>query len=199
MPPLPVIANVYRVFLHWNDGAGQNAGNVIHIKSTSGSPTVAEIESAIDTAVDAGMWGPVSNGFAVDDVAVTPLDGTSATEHFSTGEPAKWTGNVAGQAIPQVAAIVKFTTTETGRSKRGRVFLPAISESVVDLGALDSAVATNTGAAWSEFNTDLGTDAIAPCELVVASYKLATALAITGISCELQTGTQRRRQQRNRV
>lgn len=199
MPALPVITDVFRVALNWTDGAGQNAVNVIHL-DCGGSADATAVMELLDDVVASNLWPSVATGCHVNEVAITPLDGSSATQHFTPGTPGNWTGG-AGSAEyePQIAAIVKLTTAHRGRSHRGRIYLPFTAESVVSKGALDSTIAGDLTTAWTAFGAALGTDPTTPSSFVVASYKLASADAVVSFFGETETGTQRRRQGRNRA
>lgn len=195
--PLPVIAQTYRCALHWTTGQ-QSAVNVIHIRTDAAGVTPAAVFTLLDTHVDTGMWNPVTTAAQIDDVGITPLDGVSGTSHFATGGVAKWSGNSAGEWVPSTAVIVKFGTGLRGRSHRGRIFLPLISEATISQGFITSAQAAALGAQWDDFRTDISADATTPSALVIASYKLATVDLVTVSTGELLVGTQRRRQSRLR-
>jgi hypothetical protein len=198
MPALPVIADTFRIAMHWTDGAGQNAVNVIHTKSAA-SAVASDVMELLDDTVTSNMWPSVATGCHVDDVAITPLDGTSATAHFSPGTPGNWTGG-AGSAEyePQISVIVKLTTLHRGRSFRGRVYLPFTAESVVSKGAVDPTIAGDITTAWQTFVGALESDPTTSSSLVVASYKLAVATDVISVLGEAEAATQRRRQGRNR-
>jgi len=191
--PYPTISNVYRVALKWQgSGVTRPAVNVMHIRKASSSALAVWTE--VDAKVTAAMWGHTAAGTSVYEVDVTPLDGTSATAQYATGSPAKWTGSAAtSDVIPQVACIAKLGTATRGRSFRGRLFLPFLCEGVTFYGTIQASTITSMQAAWNTFFAALTADSY---ELVVASYKLSSATAVTGVVIENRTGTQRRRQQR---
>lgn len=195
MPALPVIADVYRCALHWTNSSGGDAVNVIHVKAASQVSTVL-IFNVLDAHVTAAMWDWVAATAVVDDVAVTPLDGVTGTDHFSTGSPAKWTGGGLGQALPQVAGIIKLTTGFRGRSHRGRIFIPFIGEGETATGTLIDVAAVQ--AAWSAFEDAVELDGTTPVTMGVASYKLGTFTATSSVFAEPKTATQRRRMSRLR-
>lgn len=198
MAALPVITDVFRCALNWQESGGQVATNVIHIKDESGAATASTIMTALDNAAAGGMWACVVPTAQVVDVGITPLDGTTATQHFTPPTPSHWTGQNGTQFVPQVSAIVKLSTGDRGRSKRGRIFLPFIAESSIANGVLDSTQAAAMQTEWNDFQDDLGAGTPS-CLLVVASYKLGTATtAIEPIQVEGILGTQRRRQGRLR-
>lgn len=191
MPPLPVIANTYRCALLWQHADGSHAVNVIHV--TLSSSTAASIFTLLDSNVDAALWECIPPNASIHQVDITPLDGTTATQSFPTGSPAKWSGGSgAEEYIPQASSLVKLTTATRGRSHRGRIFLPYVGEGNQVNGTLDAGQVATWQASWTEFLEDLGG------ALVVASYKLSSVSSVTSVLCENKTATQRRRQSRNR-
>lgn len=196
MAGLPTIADTYRVALNWaSPGAGLTATNVIHIRK-SGSDAVA-IASLLDGIVVSGLWGVQSDATGIATVDVTPLDGSGATYELSTGMPAKWKGaNASAEFAPQVAALIKLTTSLRGRSYRGRIFLPWVCEPAMSSGRLITGALTPLQGAWTAFRSNLITNT---AELVVASYKHSTAEAVQTCHAESWTATVRRRNQRSSV
>jgi len=95
--------------------------------------------------------------------------------------------------IPQVSALVKLTTNERGRSKRGRIFLPWVNEGIADQGTLTSTRQTAMQSAWNTFISDMSTN---NCPVVVASYKLASSAIVQTLFVESLLATQRLRQPR---
>ena len=86
-------------------------------------------------------------------------------------------------------------TAKRGRSYRGRIYLPFITESSLSDGSLTGTIASDLQEIWEDFMEGLVTLGV---PLVVASYKHATAELVTGTSCLAAVGTQRRRQSRVR-
>lgn len=198
MAHLPVIAHTFRCALNWTESGGQTAANVIHIFDQSGTATAANIATALDNAAAGGMWACVVPTASVTDIGITPLDGTTATQHFTPATPSHWVGQNGTQFVPQVAVIVKLSTGLRGREHRGRVFLPFVAESSINDGFLDSTQATAMTSDWNDFQDDLNTST-PNALLVVASYKLATQdTVIEPLTVETVLATQRRRQGRLR-
>lgn len=198
MPALPVIANTFRVALNWRTSGGQIAANVIHIETAASGKLASDVDEVIEDAVGSGLWLSASNSAQVTDIAITPLDGTSATQHFTPGTPAAWTGGQAGDFSPASSAIVKFTTLLRGRSFRGRFYTPFTGESVMSDGMLDGTTAASMTTEWNSFMANLQGDPTTPCGIVVASYKHAVATDIVAFNVEGVLATQRRRQGRLR-
>jgi len=190
--PLPIITNIYRVALIWTGPSGQHAVNVMHFSRASSSASA--VASAIDASVTSAMWTDIQNGWSVNQLQVTPLDGSSATFLLAvTG--AKWTGTTAGDFVPGASAIVSLRTGLRGRSHRGRIFRPGIAEASMSNGQLTTGSVATTQTAWNTFLTTVTTAGATP---VVASYLHQTADSVTSYLCELVLGTQRRRQSRLR-
>lgn len=198
MPALPVIADTYRVALNWLSSTGQIAANVIHIRTRASGHTAGDVMENLDDNAGSNLWLSCSSSAVVKDVAITPLDGSSATVHFSPASPGAWTGGQAGDFSPATSAIVKLTTSLRGRSHRGRIFLPFTGESVMSDGVLDSTTAASMNTEWTAFAGVIGADADTPMDIVVASYKLAQANIVDFFNVEGLLATQRRRQGRLR-
>jgi hypothetical protein len=197
MPPLPTITNVFRVALTWTESGGQHAVNVMHIRDDSGGHGAGQLMTALDAHITANQWLTVVNTAVVTDVAITPLDGSSATQHFNPATPAHWTGGNPPDFSPASAAVIKLTTALRGRSHRGRLFLPFVSENIMSNGVLNSTTAANVSTAWVAFDTAMTSNA-PPWSLGVASYKLSQFNQSTDPVCEIILATQRRRQGRLR-
>lgn len=178
--------------------------NVMHISTSAAGVAAAAVFEVLDDSVVTQLWNTQSNGAAVQNVAITPLDGASATGVFPTGAPARWSGGTGGDFVPASATIVKLSTLSRGRANRGRLFLPYTCETSVSDGFLSNADVVTMTAAWTALQTALLADADTPCQIVVASYDRAHAGAgahastVTTLAVEAAQGTQRRRQQRNR-
>lgn len=194
MAPLPVIADTFRVALHWIHPEGGHAVSVIHMRAPS--MTADDVWTAFDAHVAKEMWNAVSNLATIDVVRITPLDGTSVTLEHHPPAAAKYTGNSTGEAIPQMAAIIKFLTALRGRSHRGRIFLPFVAESGQNTGTLDDGQVAAMQSGWVTFRAAMALEGIT---LVVASYKLVSATDVDISIAEQFTGTQRRRMQRLRA
>lgn len=190
MATYPVIEDVYRCALKWSDGSGHTAVNVIHVKQAGVDS--ATIFADLDANVTVTMWGYVTDDFHVTEVAITPLDGVSATTVFPTGSTSKWRGSATSDFIPASCSLVHLGTDLRGRSHRGRIYLPYLAEGQQAKGVLAPAGLATWQAAWDTFR--LGLTAL----LVVASYKLAVATEVTQTYCEPVAATQRRRQSRLR-
>jgi hypothetical protein len=184
---------VFRVALTWIETtSGQIAVNVIHTLH-AGSTAAAEA-AVVDAAAPTTMQRIATSGAIVQDIAVTPLDGTSATVHRAT-TGGGWGGQMSGDWIPNASPVISLQTGLRGRSHRGRVYLPFCAETAISDGRLVSPNSANLVTSWIAFQANLVS---AGSQLVVASYKTSSAHAVTGITCLAAVGTQRRRQTRVR-
>lgn len=193
MPPLPVIADTYRCALKWVDGAtGQIAVNVMHIQKAGTS--AAAVATELDTKCPVNFGVASVTSASVRSLAITPLDGASATYQVDTTN-AHWTGSQSGDFVPSAAAVVGITTAKRGRSYRGRLFIPFVAEAVIADGLINSTIASELRGAWNTYFGDLFADGF---KSGVASYKLAHFEG-GAIAHVLEAyGTQRRRQERVR-
>jgi len=150
----------------------------------------------LNDTVASGLWGLQQTSATIIAVDITPLDGVHATQTFIPDTPGDWHGGQGGDFAPQVAVMVKFQTANRGRSFRGRLFLPFTAEASIGQGHVTSGDLGATQTAWEDF-----ADALIAVDLhlVVASYKLESAEDVTTVTVEGETGTQRRRQERNRT
>jgi hypothetical protein len=189
VPPLPVIDNVYRVAFNWTNGSA-HAVNVMHFLDTT--HTVTELVGLLGSDVQTDQFDVLHEDWSAPTCSVTPLDGSSSTTEHAL---ANWSGVQSGDYVPQVAAIVKYTTLKRGRSYRGRTFLPGVAEAASGNGKLNGSSFTLMSTAWPAYHTALAGHGV---NLVIASYKHSTADLVTSVLVELETGTQRRRMERLR-
>lgn len=189
MPPLPVIANVYRVTFNWETSGGLAAHNVMHFRAPS--KTADDVFDDIDGQMDFGLWDTVFTGATIASLDILKLDGTSPTQIFPTDLSAKWKGNGGSQFNAlQVCGLIKLGTTQRGPRGRGRVFLPFTSEQGVTNGFIDADVANSCTISWGTFLLGM---AAAGSHVCVASYVHADSHDVTRTECERRTATQRRR------
>lgn len=189
MAPLPVIPDVFRATLNWRSSSGRNAHNVMHFQAPSLDSL--GVATALTTHIKRAMWDWTSGTYLITTIDVIPLDGTTAGVTQPTGEGLPFTGGGQGEAIVQVAGIVKFTTGHRGRSGRGRIYIPAVGEGEQNAGVMIDVATVQT--AWQVFQNDMS-DAL--CPMVVASYKDVAAREIINITAESICATQRRRLRR---
>jgi hypothetical protein len=195
MPPLPVIADTFRVALLWNGIAPVNPVNVFHVHDNSGTATASDVNDEISNQAAANMWLCLPDAMAVGLLRITPLDGTSPTVDFTPNVASRFEGQQAGQYSPQVACLEKFTTDRRGPANRGRMFLGPVSEGVQVDGVYGGAGLGLQQTAWENFVSGMTTAGFPLC---VASYKHGTQRAILAVATESTFATQKRRQNRLR-
>jgi hypothetical protein len=165
MVALPVIAGIHRVAFQWRAAAtGPFAVNVMHFYNPASDPD--GLKTALDTNVTANMWVGASTATVIYQIAITPLDGTSATRLYTvTGT--KWAGpSTPGDMIPAASIVVSLKTLERGRRRRGRIYLPFPIEGLCSNGVYTASLTTNQ-AAWDTFRSAMKT---ANWPLHVVSY-----------------------------
>jgi hypothetical protein len=191
MPPLPVIADVFRVTLDWITPGGIPCHNVMHFEAPS--KTSAQVFAALDSHVTASMWSTIATTAHVFNVDVLPLDGSSPTSSFAVaGAPAKWSGNGGSDWTSRApAAIIKQGTGARGPSRRGRVFLPFTTEQDISQGTIDPAVVGAVTTGWVTFANAMAVSGVA---LGVASYTHSSWHQTVDVALHNTLGTLRRRQ-----
>jgi len=195
--PLPTIPDCFRIAIDWKEDHGFTATNVIHVLAPASDETA--VATLVVSSFNANMWNTVYTNAFIDEVVVTKLDGTPDGQVFGgvfVGAHAPvggFNGSGGSQSIPQGCALVKLATAATGRSGRGRVFLPWLGESSQDGGAILGVNQTNTTSGWVDFSNALVAGSMA---LAVASYKHSTASQVLNLACESRSATQRKRQHR---
>jgi hypothetical protein len=183
MPALPVISNVFRTVLLWNQAHGLAPRNVLHFRGSPG--TGAGLASALDTNFADAMWDLVQQDWAFTAVGITPLDGSTAEAIFPVTAQGSTTN---GDWNWQVAAAVSIRTAQRGPRGRGRVYLGPVAESRVSSGIFSTGPATIT--AWNDFADAMAGDGY---DLGVASYVHSDFHPATRIAMDLVPATQRRR------
>lgn len=189
--PEPIIANVLRSVWNWSHPNAGTAVNVVHWRRQAGE-TEADLAAALTSNVASGMFESVNGDADCTSFDIKFLDGASAAQSF----PNTWSGGAGTTGvIPASSCIVKLITAFSGRSHRGRIYLPMVDESIQLNGQFTFTIATmQTG--WETFVTSMAADGF---DLVVASYLLETADDVTSLLVESSAATQRRRQTRVRV
>jgi hypothetical protein len=195
MPPLPTIANVFRI--RWiftrTDLAHPLPTNVFHVLAASGA-TEADVADSLNAAwavpTLGHMIGPLPTTLSPTAMGITELNGTSAEQIEAVTVVASGSGS--GNVIPNQAAVVSFHTPQRGARGRGRIYLGPTTEDQVNDGKLDSASAAQLLDGWGDFIAALPGQSPS-LELVVASYVHADQHAVTSHRVDSIVGTQRRR------
>lgn len=193
MPPLPTIANTFRVTLDWTTQHGIRPVNVFHVHSASSDVLAigADIQNAMVVPSPLALFKCMQSDFTIPSFSILPLDGSTATVTIAAS--GQGGGGGSGQLVPAAAGVVSFHTAQRGARGRGRMYVGPCTETVISDGALDTTVQTQMLSAWGDFLTALptGTEGVT---MVVASYVHADQHAITNIRVDTLIGTQRRRQ-----
>lgn len=192
MPPLPVIAGIFRVTLNWNSDGGITPRNVLHIQTATGDEE--EVADALHTALVANVDAVqmISINYAVVTYDVLKLDGSSATVTVNAPDDDA-RGGASGQIMPSTATVLSMRTAQRGPRGRGRLYLGPAAEGLADAGYVPLTQRSTTPAAWQALNEDLLASPIA-AGIYVASYVHGTAVPVTSFSVRPPFGTQRRRQ-----
>jgi hypothetical protein len=177
--------------------SGKKTATVLHVLDTSTH------DSARATALGAAVQGWLASGdkamfhghFQWDSINILDLEtSTGISVVYATGFPV--TGTAGGDpAGGQVCAITTLTTGQRGRSYRGRVYWPAVSNSFINSAdgcTIDSDELANYDALITHLQTALG-GLSGSVNLAVASKKLLAAHAVTAHQTRTWIGTQRRR------
>lgn len=204
----------FHVAFHWSDGAQTAITTMSFQVDDSGS--AADLAEALDANWTANMTGDCADGSKVREFHITPYDGDSSPVPF-TSASGKWQGGTGGSWVPSVAEVVSFSTGSGDRRKRGRMFLPFITESSIANGFVTSGSDTTGTTAWNAFLLAMAADGFTPIVASTITHRTDTthnvdgsvtrgipiggALLPTGTVIERATfrqklGTQRRRQSR---
>jgi hypothetical protein len=183
MPPLPTIADTYRVTLNWNPAHGITPRNVLHFRKASSDE--ADLRDSLNSSFGDLMWEAVQQDWAFTSVDILKLDGSSATQTLAVDAQGSL---VSGDAIVEACCVISLRTAQRGSRGRGRVFLGPLPESKQSQGIWTAG--TTIGAAWASFADAMFVDS---WELVVASYVHADAHRVTSIHNDSVIGLQKRR------
>lgn len=185
----------------WN---GVPVSTVLHFSKAS--PVVADyialaLAVATEWAVD--ILVELSNDMVMGDVTVYDLSAEFAPKYVDSSKSGTAGGNVGDSWPNNTALIVSHRTNATGRSGRGRTYVPAISEIDESNGLLTTVKQTAMVTAWGDFITAVE---VGGWLFVVAQRFLNKVQLVTGVMRDVTTeilkrelGTQRRRQVRSAV
>jgi len=121
---------------------------------------------------------------------------------IETGPTFNWSGIVAGDAeagatSPQVCYLIHKQTAFGGRSGRGRMYLPGVTEGGVNpAGVILASIVTDLTTAVENFRERAETDLRPYVLLHNAGAPLSTPTIIESMVCDSQSATQRRRNRR---
>lgn len=133
MPPLPVITNGYLVTQHYvAAGELHDYVNVVMVVNATTGATHAQIAGKVAQSIASTFMTVIPSFITLGVTDVLPLDGTSAKETFAT--PAFGTAGSVGVTTPFPISVGQLVTLQTGlrgRSHRGRMYLPGLSNDYV--------------------------------------------------------------------
>lgn len=146
--PPQVVANAVQVRLLWLIQT-ETAFNVLNFRATSSVVVNQALADSLGTQIKpsfAAQWaGHVAAGSSLQKVGVRDLRVANQAEYVDSG--AAQNGGAAADALPpQDAVVVTLRTAKAGRSYRGRVYLPGLSE-LDNTSAGVTSTAANTAAA----------------------------------------------------
>lgn len=213
--PLPVLPDTFQAVFDWATPDGQTAKNVTYWAFTE-SGSADDLAAKLNANVDARQFHSMSSLAVAETVTIRAMNGVDAPQPFPLED---WTGTEGEEWIPQAACVLTLYTAVSGRSNRGRIYLPFTSESTVEDGRFIGDAATFVGLGWNQLLTDMAADGWV---MVVASLiehhthtvhnedhsvtrGVPTGDAdphtnpVTRIQQQVVVGTQRRRQSRLRV
>jgi hypothetical protein len=183
-----VIADTYACAYRFVLDSVQSAEWTFGVRTLSNDPEAiaANLEDSWDE-----LDGAISNQVALTSVAVTPLDGTSAT----TIIPSEKVGAFSGAPVTDsVAMVVTFRTGTAGRSHRGRAYIPGLATAALED---DSCTWKTSNVSGMKTDFEAWNAAILAAsetlEHVVISRVLEDAFGVVGYTARAKIGTQRRR------
>jgi hypothetical protein len=202
--PLPTIPGVVRAAFSGLVPGNQPWTNVLHCRYSGGasSPGDADI-TALDTLLTR-LWSGTAFGagsawfnncpgaVTLTKSSYTRLDATSLGLEFVKA----LTGTGGGSSLPsECAPVLTIRSNQRGRSHRGRIYLPPLNITSIDVsGQINATVRTAIQLQWSGLATALGGPTVAPFwELGVASYLLHVFTPSTLATMDQFVDVQRRR------
>lgn len=197
----PNLPSVSRVVCHYVGAtSGVRAINVFHVLSSGA--TNLDVFNRFSTAWTQSLMQHTTTDVRMGTIDITKLDNSTATESFST-VGTKFDGTVAGELVPNLCLLLKYTTGFRGLGGQGNTYAPFVAETLNANGRIPagSVAALQTG--WVTFVNTLTTQTI---PLQVVSYgrfdhpTLPDAPAVnhtvTAVTLNPVLATQRNRQSR---
>lgn len=189
------IGDVYRVAIEGIAPDNQAFANVLHYRHEV-TPLVGEVETMealgeriADTVLAECYLGMISTSASVTRIVVSNY----ATPKQGAEVVGPWSGEATGQPAPgQNSALFLFKTGILGRRYQGRMFAPALTESVYTGSALDSGYLAFAGI-WEENCIQLTTLGVTVWQQVVYSPTFDLKTPVTAVSIVPYVRTQRRR------
>lgn len=187
--------DVFRVAIEGTSPDGQDFANVLHYRQEVGAigDDLAVMENLAgrisNTVLDTTYLGMISTQAKVDRIVVTNYQ--DPKQGYELVGP--WNGEATGNPAPgQCTALFLFKTGTLGRRYQGRMYAPALTESVYTGSALDSGYMAFAGI-WAENCLQLETLGVTIFQQVVYSPTYSLKSPVTGVSIVPYIRTQRRR------
>lgn len=198
----PRVAQLIRIVLNWQTAFGP-AVNVMHVQDPGVGTTLTGIAALFEAefrkfilSTATGASAPVANYMhtgcdllRVDAIDWSVIDGAAGSVTPEPGIDGAGTQPEPGQ----ISIVVSWRTGFSGRSKRGRTFIPGIATSAATAGRINGTARDNIRLAAAQLISDLDTAGI---PLVIYSRKEPGSFtAVTAASVDDRFDVQRSRGQ----
>lgn len=184
----PYVAGAVRCDIRYQLTSGQHVQNVVFV-AKSETATFFEMADRLRSDWVGNIMPFLTSNVVLREVQLTDFSGPDGETWVVTDDTPG--GSSSAPMPPNVAIALSWRTGLTGRSNRGRTFLPGIGEDKVDGGGIIVAsFVTALVSAGEGLLVALGLDDI---PLVVASRKNGTGTAVTTCTVDNIVDTQRRR------
>lgn len=202
--PLPTIGGTVRVSVQGNVSSGQKWVNVWHLRyaggaSTPGPSDIDALDALFVRMYNGAVFGSGQpwlnqcNSFTtLAQITYLGLDGAA----LAIVKPHTASGTASGPPMPpECAPVLTLRSAIRGRSHRGRVYLPAPANVIMDGGGrLGTGTTTATVAQVAGLKAALGGPTLAPFwELGIASYLHSYFTPLNIATMDVDIDVQRRR------
>jgi len=191
--PVPVVPLTSRLVATYSDAEGATAANVLHFLAIGGDfdettgDGIAQLWADFFELYSVNSW-QIDTALEWTDLRVDPPETLIVNTDGAIGD------STAATLPANVAACLSLSAASGGRSGRGRIYLPGISEEYVTNSSLSNPFITATIAGYVSFATQCaGTHGWVP-----AVYSRTDGISRSVLSTGMSTvvDTQRRRSQR---
>jgi hypothetical protein len=194
VPPCAITDLAWQVTFVVNDVNAQRPATFhITVRAPDGTKTDTDVFNAVNGNVpNNNMWSAMDIDAHITTLNIRRLDGNSAgVDHAVTGT--HWQGQNGSSPILQGAVVVSFKTALSGRTHRGRSYIPFIGENVSENGTIASGQLSIMQPAWNTFLSAMQSD---DYPLGVASCQTDQLTDVTSCVVRPYLKTQRRRARR---
>lgn len=179
-PYIPVI-NTAKVELFMRSD-GQQIANVFHVlSSVAFNPvSLAEVVSAFEEWCVGNYFPAIGAQVTLNSIKATDLSSESGSVYEKTPDEALAGGVTGGEAFPNNSTVVlKWLTSQRGRSYRGRTYVPGMRSSIASINTLlptpYAAIVAAASQLWSQVRA-------AGWDLAVVSYCNGKEWRTTGVA-----------------